>query len=69
MLNPFRVQNVGCIVHPGLSPGAIDVEPLSGLMESNYSNYLLIKMLFLTLTRMPMKGSPPANVSLLDRYC
>jgi hypothetical protein len=30
MLNPFWVLNVGCIVHPGLSTGAIEVEPLSG---------------------------------------
>jgi len=25
ILNPFRVQNMGCIVHLGLSPGATDV--------------------------------------------
>jgi len=30
ILNPFSIQNMGCIVHPGLSPRATDVEPLPG---------------------------------------
>ena len=49
ILNPFGVLNGVWIALPGLSPGAIDVEPLSGFIALNcMSNMLTPK-----LTRMP----------------
>jgi hypothetical protein len=52
MLNPFRVLDVRCIVHPGLSPGAIEVKPLSGFIASIHYNFFMRNMLTLKFTRM-----------------
>ena len=51
ILNPFRVLNGVCIAHPGLSPGATDVEPLSGFIALN----CMSNMGSPNLTHMPLR--------------
>ena len=45
ILNPYRVLNEGWIVHPGLPPEAIYIQPLSGFKVLRNSTIYMIALL------------------------
>jgi hypothetical protein len=45
ILNPYRVLNEGWIVHPGLPPGAIYIQPLPGFKVLRHSTIYMIVVL------------------------